>query len=129
MCDFCLTSEVYPERTEDDLFHVNIGCGNGWIINISDVSLQQIKYACPKYEYPNECLISGEDKSRIIYECSNKNNCSMSIKLNITCDNVKSYAFYNVSYKCSKNNSNTNSKYIFSLINEVNQKKISTYFF
>lgn len=112
MSDFCLTSEVYPERKEDDLFHVDIGCGSGWIINISDVSLQQIEYACPKYEYSNECLISGEDKSRIINECSNKNNCSMSIKLNITCDNVKTYAFYNVSYNCSKSNINTNSKYI-----------------
>ncbi|CAG2201604.1 unnamed protein product [Mytilus edulis] len=101
-------SKVYPERKEDDLFHVDIGCGSGWIINISDVSLQQIEYACSKYEYSNECLISGEDKSRIINECSNKNNCSMSIKLNITCDNVKTYAFYNVSYNCSKSGSNTN---------------------
>lgn len=79
---------------------IYIDCGNNYLIDIEDISIQQKRQSCSRTQ--KQCFISNEDKTLINNACHNRRNCTKQFKLNSKCLYITEYAYYNMSYKCSK---------------------------
>ncbi|XP_076072337.1 uncharacterized protein LOC143044284 [Mytilus galloprovincialis] len=81
---------------------IYIDCGNKYLIDMKDISIQQKRQSCSETQM--QCFISDKDKTQIIDACHNQMKCTKPIKLNSKCLYTTEYAYYNISYKCSNDN-------------------------